>query len=204
MCTLYGHKVSRAEVASWFQATDDWRRDMEKDYVSPGREGFVIVQRNGERVLTAMNWGFPPPKGVSRPVVNVRNYTSPYWMRTIADVGQRCLVPATRFQEWSTRADPATGKKHAEWFQLKSGEMFAFAGIWREIEGRKVFAFLTCDANPLVAKVNENSMPVIVQPEDYDRWLSVEFEEACAIATPFPSQLMALEEAEGNVQGSLL
>jgi len=33
---------------------------------------------------------------------------------------------------------------------------------------------------------------VILQPEDYDRWLSGEAEEACSLAAPFPSQLMAV------------
>lgn len=196
MCTLYGHKVSRAEVAAWFQAHDDWRRDMEKDYVSPGREGYVIVRQNGERVLTAMNWGFPPPQGVARPVVNVRNYSSPYWMRTIADTGQRCIVPATRFQEWSTARDPATGKKHAEWFHLPSQEMFGFAGIWRKAAEGNIFAFLTCDPNPVVGAVNAKSMPVILHPEDYDRWLTADYEEAVAMAVPFPSQLMTVEGDE--------
>jgi len=33
-------------------------------------------------------------------------------------------------------------------------------------------------------------MPVILQPEDYDRWLSGE--DAAALQAPFPSQLMAV------------
>ena len=36
------------------------------------------------------------------------------------------------------------------------------------------------------------SMPVILQPEDYDRWLDGETEDVCKLAQPFPSQLMAV------------
>lgn len=101
--------------------------------------------------------------------------------------------------------DPATGRKRAEWFTVPSQQMFAFAGIWRtEPGGTNIFAFLTCEPNPLVGAVNANSMPVIVQPEDYDRWLSADYEEAVAMAVPFPSQLMAVWDPEGEVQGILL
>ena len=33
-------------------------------------------------------------------------------------------------------------------------------------------------------------MPVILHPEDYDKWLDGETDDACALAAPFPSQLM--------------
>lgn len=202
MCTLYGHRVERWEITEHYEAIDAWRGEMEKDYTAPGRDGYVVVRGDsGQKVLTAMKWGFPPPGGASRPVVNVRNYGSPYWMNTIADVGQRCLVPATRFQEWSTATDPATGRKRAEWFTVPSQNLFSFAGIWRlGPDGENIFAFLTCDPNPLVATVNANSMPVIVAVEDYDRWLTAGYEEAVAMAVPFPSQLMAVEESSNQTR----
>jgi putative SOS response-associated peptidase YedK len=36
-------------------------------------------------------------------------------------------------------------------------------------------------------------MPVILQPEDYEAWLSADLAGACALAAPFPSQLMRVE-----------
>ena len=39
----------------------------------------VHVTRNGERELTMMRWGMPPPANLgTRPVTNVRNLNSPY------------------------------------------------------------------------------------------------------------------------------
>jgi putative SOS response-associated peptidase YedK len=35
-------------------------------------------------------------------------------------------------------------------------------------------------------------MPVMLQEEDYDRWLDAEEGNACSLAQPFPSQLMAV------------
>lgn len=58
------------------------------------------------------------------------------------------------------------------------------------MEELRAFAFLTCEPNPLVGAVHPKTMPVILHPEDYDSWLDGEVEDACALAQPFPSQLM--------------
>jgi putative SOS response-associated peptidase YedK len=54
------------------------------------------------------------------------------------------------------------------------------------------FAFLTCEPNPLVAKVHPKAMPVILQAEDQQHWLDGSYEEICELAAPYPSQLMAI------------
>jgi putative SOS response-associated peptidase YedK len=191
MCNLYSHKVTREEYLFHFGAADQWRRELEKDYTSPGREGWTVTMDDNERVLTAKRWGFPPPPGVRAPVVNVRNYDSPFWRTTLADPERRCLVPATRFQEWSAKPEPATGKKRACWFSLPAQPIFAFAGIWRPHGSGDVFAFLTCEPNPLVGVLHPKAMPVILQPEDYQDWLDGGTVEKLAV--PFPSQLMVME-----------
>lgn len=123
-------------------------------------------------------------------MVNVRNYESPFWRSTIANPEHRCLVPVTQFQEWSAKPDPQTGKKRAYWFHLPSQPIFAFAGIWRpDIQG-DVFAFLTCEPNPLVGAIHPKAMPVILQPDDYQGWL--DGADAGKLAQPFPSQLLAI------------
>jgi putative SOS response-associated peptidase YedK len=35
-------------------------------------------------------------------------------------------------------------------------------------------------------------MPVILHAEDYDRWLDGIYDDVCALAEPFPSQLMTV------------
>lgn len=56
----------------------------------------------------------------------------------------------------------------------------------------KVFAFLTCEPNPLVAPLHPRAMPVILAEADYSAWLTADWEEAVKLVTPFPSQLMAV------------
>jgi putative SOS response-associated peptidase YedK len=191
MCNLYGHKVSLEEYLFHFRASDNWRRELEKEYTSPGREGWTVTMERGERVMNPRMWGFPPPPGVKAPVVNVRNYQSPFWRLTLAQPGRRCLVPATRFQEWSAKPDPITAKKRAYWFHIPSQPIFAFAGIWKPSDDGDVFAFLTCEPNPLVAEVHPKAMPVILQPDDYQHWL--DGADVDELAQPYPSQLMSIE-----------
>ena len=152
----------------------------------------------GERIVEIMSWGIittikgKSGKPIQKPVTNVRNLTSPFWRSTIANPEQRCLVPFTSFAEPRPGKDPETGRPANWWFNVPGEEVCAFAGIWRWSEGRKRFAFLTCEPNPLVAPLHPKAMPVILQPEDYDRWLDGEAADTCALAQPFPSQLMAV------------
>jgi len=59
-------------------------------------------------------------------------------------------------------------------------------------EGRNRFALLICEPNPLVAPLHEKEMPVILDPEDYDRRLDGAVDDVCTLATPFRSQLRAV------------
>jgi len=151
---------------------------------------------HGERLVECMAWGIvrtmPGKSGkpVKKAVTNVRNLESPFWRSTIANPAQRCLVPFTSFAEPRPGKDPETGRPANWWFTVDGEECCAFAGIWRMSEGRARFAFLTCEPNPLVAPLHPKAMPVILQRDDYDRWLDGEAADACSLALPFPSQLM--------------
>lgn len=196
MCNLYGIRVSLGEYLAHFQAIEDERSRLaiEKDYVSPGKPGYVVCDEGGKRVLSTMNWGFPFN---GKPVTNVRNYNSPFWRSALATPARRCLVPVDEFQEWSVQPMPGTGKKQPFWFSVPSQPTFAFAGIWRPAEPDPVFAFLTCGyegdpANHLVGAIHPKACPVILHPEDYDRWLRTDLDDAISLAAPYPSQLMSV------------
>ena len=57
---------------------------------------------------------------------------------------------------------------------------------------QKLFAFLTCEPNPLVAPLHPKAMPVILHQEEYTTWLTAEWAEARKLVQPFPSQLMTV------------
>jgi|CXWL01.1.fsa_nt_gi putative SOS response-associated peptidase YedK len=172
--------------------------DMQTD-VWPKRPGLVARIECGAKMLDVMNWGVPttvpgkrPGSKLTKHVTNVRNLTSPFWKSMLANPDRRCLVPFNRFAEPKPGKDPETGRPAEYWFTVNYAPVSAFAGIWRPSEAGNVFAFLTCEPNPLVAPLHPKAMPVILHPQDYDRWLIGSLDEACALATPLPSQLMTV------------
>jgi putative SOS response-associated peptidase YedK len=194
---IYNLRTGREYLARAFGAVDA-AAALEKDYVSPGRPGLVVVERTGSREVRGMRWGFPPPAGVKLPVVNVRNYASPFWRSALANPERRCLVPVTSFQEWSAEPDPMTGRKRPHWFSVPSRPVFAFAGVWRPVGDGAAYAFLTTgyEGDPaahVVGAVHPKACPVMLHDEDHDRWLRAPIEEALTLATAYPSQLLRVD-----------
>ncbi len=189
MCLLYRLDVPANQIVTAFDADpgfDPW----EPDYVAPGKFAPVVVQGRDVRHLVPRAWGVPPPPKVAaeggQPVCNVRNLDSPFWIGTLRHTEFRCLVPVTSFMEWGG----VRGARTQHWFSVPSEPVFAFAGIWRDSEVAS-FAFLTTNPNPMVGAVHPKAMPVILNPWDYDRWLTAPWAEARGLVEPFPSQLMA-------------
>lgn len=200
MCNLYRLDAPANQIATTFGADaagDPWPGG----YIAPGKPAPVILRnKNGGRYLAPRMWGVPPPESFTtasqnkpyRPVTNVRNLTSPFWIGTLRHTEFRCLVPVTRFQEWSHQPSPLTGKKSQHWFGVPTEPIFAFAGIWRDSEVAS-FAFLTTDPNALVGAVHPKAMPVILHPEDHETWLCADWDTAKSLVEPYPSQFMTMD-----------
>ena len=83
------------------------------DYPAP-----VVRNSDGEREMTMMRWGMPPPpRAGGYPVTNIRNTSSPHW-RAGSSAENRCLVPANSFAEYAPEPNPETKKKDVVWFAL--------------------------------------------------------------------------------------
>ena len=85
---------------------------------------------------------------------------------------RRTLVPANGFYEWRR-----VGSKKAEpyWIRPKHGGLIAFGGLmesWSEPGGTEMDtgAILTTEANEDLRGIHHR-MPVVIQPEDFERWL---------------------------------
>ena len=168
------------------------------DEIYPGRLA-PVLRRNGAGALALeqMTWGFPGPAATKgRPVTNVRNLASPFWRSALGNVERRCIVPVTRFCEWTAEPDPATKRKRKVWFGMHQDHepLFAFAGLWRPGEGGPYMAFLTCEPNRTVGAVHPKAMPVILAQRDLDRWLGDDHETACSLARPYDDDLMRVME----------
>jgi putative SOS response-associated peptidase YedK len=195
MCNRYRMSEKDRAIAEHFGVV------VPPDLVFPNPELFprreALVVREGEagagRVVDVMRWGFPPPGTSRAPVTNVRNLASPFWRTALGRPERRCLVPVTSFCEW----EGEKGAKMERWFSQPAAPIFAFAGVWRPVQiaddkWERAFAFLTCEPNPLVAPIHPKAMPVILHPEDYQRWLTDSYASVCELAQPFPSQLLTV------------
>ncbi|MEW6094333.1 MAG: SOS response-associated peptidase [Chloroflexota bacterium] len=86
---------------------------------------------------------------------------------------RRCVIFASGFYEWQAR--PGTKTKVPHFIHLKSGEPFAFAGLWERWEapdGSEVrsAAIITTEPNELMRPLH-NRMPVILSRLDLQEWL---------------------------------
>lgn len=184
-----------AKLQTWREYIGWSLDDAVETDVWPKREGLVARIDSNTYVIDRMIWGVPltvpgkrPGTTIAKNVTNVRNLTSPFWKSMLSNPARRCLVPFTAF------AEPKIGQGRAEhWFTVAGEPVAAFAGIWRPSDAGNVYAFLTCEPNPLVAAHHPKAMPVILHPDDYATWLTTDYAGACALATPFPSQLMRAE-----------
>ncbi|MFX0201112.1 MAG: SOS response-associated peptidase, partial [Candidatus Hodarchaeota archaeon] len=79
-------------------------------------------------------------------------------------------------------------------FVLHDEAPFAFAGIWSQWTGsaqRTVtsFSIITTDANAVVADIHHR-MPVLLQPQDEARWLTMPPEDVVTLLNPYPADMM--------------
>lgn len=85
---------------------------------------------------------------------------------------RRCLIPASGYYEWR---DEGGKRKQPYLFKAKDQPLFAFAGLWEEMntdagETVKSCTIITCEPNE-VAAAYHNRMPVILPAELRWNWL---------------------------------
>jgi putative SOS response-associated peptidase YedK len=107
------------------------------------------------------------------------------WERIVADPRYRCLIPVTAFGE----PDGRPGSMTRTWFGVKDAPIFAWAGFCKNTpDWGPVFAGMTTDSNAAVAPLNPR-MPVLLQPDEYDRWLHGQVADVIAFQyRPFPPE----------------
>ena len=138
-----------------------------------------LSRETGERELMVMRWGLVPywskDGKASFSTINAKSETvatSPAFREAWRN--RRCLIPADWFYEWQ-KLDEKAKQPYA--IAMKDDSMFAFAGLWEswkdKATGRKLrtYTILTTDPNELMEPIH-NRMPVILAPEDYERWMA--------------------------------
>lgn len=168
-----------------------------------------VILNEDRSTIQLLRWGLVPfwakDPAIGNQMINARAETLPEKpsFRTPLQK-RRCLVLADGFYEWS-RGNPEvagrSGQKTAGGkiplrITLKSGEPFAFAGLWetwQQPDGSllRTFTIITTAPNALVEPIH-NRMPAILLPEDEALWLdnSVGVAGWLGVLRPYPAELM--------------
>jgi putative SOS response-associated peptidase YedK len=173
-----------------------------------------LSSETGERELTIMRWGLIPffakDAKIAYSTINARAetvVTSPVFREPMKR--RRCLVPADFFLEWK-KLDAKSKQPYA--IALQDDSLFAFAGLWDtwkdKATGQAIdtYTVITTDPNELMEPVH-NRMPVILQRQDYQRWLAPAEPSQLPIdlLKPFPAEQMKawkVGSAVGNVRNN--
>lgn len=130
------------------------------------------------RIGVLARWGFIP-SWVKQPdewplVFNIRSETAAEKKSFRAALAhRRALVPASGFYEWRR---VGKNKSQPYWIKPRAGGTIALAALvetWSGADGSQIdtVGLLTTRAENELRSIHER-MPVIVQPEDYERWLN--------------------------------
>jgi putative SOS response-associated peptidase YedK len=199
MCGRYDSLIPRDAMEQLFGAESLPASNFPPRYnIAPTQDVPIVKLARGEtdrREVTMARWGLVPFWMKAIPKVPHINARAESIERTglfrEAFAARRCLVPATGFYEWEQRGDVRQPYR----FRLRSGDPFAFAGLWEyaKIEGKGLMSttIIVTSANELVGRIHDR-MPVILPAEDYATWLNpvTETAEAKALLKPLPADLM--------------
>lgn len=181
MCGRYTLTATADEILdtfSWLVLPNDPAALTPRFNIAPSQP-IAVVPNTGENELDFFIWGLIPfwakdPK-IGNRMINARGETlaeKPSFKA--AYKYRRCLILTSGFYEW--KKEPGSTVKVPHYIRLKSGEPFAFAGLWERWnapDGSEVLssAIITTSPNELIAPIH-NRMPVILPPENHQEWLT--------------------------------
>ena len=201
MCGRY-NLISNLTVLGERFEFDASQLTLESAYNVAPTQNVLTVVGGASRRAGFMRWGLIPfwakNLSIGSRMINAR-------AETVADKPsfrdafrrRRCLVLADGFYEWRRAA---SGKRPMR-VALRSGEPFAFAGIWsmwKDPEGNSILtcAIITTSANELLRPIHDR-MPVILPRNMEGVWLDRSIEdpsELRSVLTPYPDNAMEAYE----------
>ncbi|MCZ6513212.1 MAG: SOS response-associated peptidase, partial [Nitrospinae bacterium] len=175
MCGRYSLTKPIKTLKEHFQATAFELKHGPRYNIAPSQPVPVILAGAQGREIHTLRWGLIPswakdPDMANR-LINARAETvheKPSFRSSFRK--RRCLVPADGFYEWQVRDEG----KSPQYIRMRTGGLFAFAGLWSEWDSGQVtlrtFTIITIAANRELESIHHR-MPVILLPEQYDRWM---------------------------------
>lgn len=182
------------------EVAGDYRAD---NNISPGEQVSAIIHDEKTRLVN-FQWGLIPSwakdPSIGNRMFNARAETiaeRPSFKEAFRK--RRCLIPADGFYEWQK-----LGKvKKPLQFSLKSGEPFAFAGLYEKWISPDRKPILTCtiittEPNELMMPIHDR-MPVILPMEQDTAWIDPDNhnqKHLLSLLKPYPTGEMTISEVD--------
>ncbi|HVM72872.1 MAG TPA: SOS response-associated peptidase [Anaerolineales bacterium] len=177
MCGRFTLSVDPADLKEAFAEFILPAQVAERYNIAP-TQPVVVIPNDGKNTADFFVWGLVPSwakdPAIGSRLINARAETlaeKPAFRS--AYKYHRCLILADGFFEW--KAMPGSSPKVPHYIRLKTGQPFAFAGLWDHWLGPdgseiKSATIITTSPNELMAPIH-NRMPVILPKEAYSLWL---------------------------------
>lgn len=197
MCGLYSLRKSPQETRALFGFAEA-AAFPPRNPITPGQPIGIVRMENGQRHFALVRWGFIPgwaksvPPG--KPLINARAETvmeKPSFRNAFRR--RRCLVPADGYYEWSGE----TGKKVPYFVTREREALFALAGLWEHWmapDGSEIETaiLMTVSPNRELAAIHDR-MPVVIEAQDHETWLTGEPEAAARLLRAAPDGSFTLQ-----------
>ena len=214
--TLFALRARAKQMQLEFFTSGEMGNLLTQENIYPDQDAPILINHDGGLQLRQGRWGLPSLPHAKEPVFREKDdkdrWQSPrcnirkvdHWATRASDImlepSNRCLVPFSAF------AEPV---RDSTWFSAVDEEVAFFAGICMEWSGYRLkaqpgkarrareqddwllYAFLTTEANELVATVHPDAMPVILtEADECNAWLSGG-EESLSLQRPLAEGVLA-------------
>ena len=136
---------------------------------APGQTHPSISIESGSAQWTNMIWGNPRPDSLPSEFFPINARSETVHEKTIfkeSFLHHRCLIPSDGWFEWQIIED----QKYPHHISSEKNETFAFAGIWRNINQKKVFSILTRKAASNIFHIHHRA-PLALTEDYWTEWL---------------------------------
>lgn len=201
MCGRFSLTEKLAELQTHYQFEMRDGFDYEPNSnISPSQQIMAVVEVDKIRYPVQFRWGLIPPfakdEKIGYKTFNARSETvqqKPSFKQAFQK--KRCLIPADSFYEWQKLSS-----KEKQPYAIKPFEnnILTFAGLWESWhKGNEVIrscTILTTSPNSKMASIHDR-MPVILQEEDYQSWLSADTspDELQSLLQPCKDEYLTLD-----------
>ncbi len=193
MCGRFAFYSPSEAVAALFGVTQS--AEVKPRYNIAPTQYIAAIRKDEHQALelTMLRWGLVPfwakDPSIGNRMINARSETvaeKPSFRNAYRK--RRCLVLADGFYEWHREGDT----KIPYFISLANGSPFAFAGLWEHWnskdsdESLQTTTIITAAANDFLAQVHHR-MPVVLEPQNAQRWLDGDMELLEEVAADGPS-----------------